>query len=85
MQIFLSNHGDSACIFKENVPIETFNITFDSTQNKQQYGTKITYIDVGGGGRDYGEMKFDKIIVFFLKGRGLRVPPFNQPTDKETN
>ena len=26
----------------ENVPIETFNITFESTQSKQQYGTKIT-------------------------------------------
>ena len=25
----------------ENVPIETFNI-FESTQNKQQYGTKMT-------------------------------------------
>ena len=31
-----------ACILLENVPIETFNISFESTQNKQQYGTKIT-------------------------------------------
>ena len=29
---------------KKNVPIETFNISFESTQNKQQYGTKITYL-----------------------------------------
>ena len=31
------------CIFYENVPVETFNILFESTQNKQQYGTNITY------------------------------------------
>ena len=35
-----------ACIFYENVPIETFNISFESTQNKQQYDTKITCTEV---------------------------------------
>ena len=30
----------------ENVPIETFSISFESTQNKQQYGTKITSTEV---------------------------------------
>ena len=33
-------------IFQENVPIETFNISFESTQNKQQHGTKITCTEV---------------------------------------
>ena len=34
------------------MPIETFNISFEGTQNKQQYGTKITCtkVRVGGGG-----------------------------------
>ena len=31
---------------KKKVPIETFNISFESTQNKQQYDTKITYTEV---------------------------------------
>ena len=39
---------DSACIFKENVHIETFNISFESTQNNQQYGTKITCTELRG-------------------------------------
>ena len=46
------------------MPIETFNIPFESTQNKQQHGNKITYIEVRGEG-DYAELKFDKIIGFF--------------------
>ena len=29
----LSDHDAGACFFKENVPIETFNISFESTQN----------------------------------------------------
>ena len=33
-------------IFSENVPIETFNISFESTRNQQQYGTKITCTDI---------------------------------------
>ena len=28
------------CIFKENVPIEAFNISVESTQNRQQHGAK---------------------------------------------
>ncbi len=35
---FLSDLDVGACIFYENMPIETFNISFESTQNKQQYG-----------------------------------------------
>ena len=31
-----------ACIFYRDVPIQTFNILFESTQNREQYGTKIT-------------------------------------------
>ena len=37
-----------ACIFKEYMPIETFNISFESTQHKQQYGTKITSTEIRG-------------------------------------
>ena len=32
------------------MPIETFNISFESTQNKQQYGAKITCTEVRGYG-----------------------------------
>ena len=35
-------HVSSCWCMYQNVPIETFNISFESTQNKQQYGTKIT-------------------------------------------
>ena len=34
-------------ISSKNVPIETFNISFESTQNRQQYGSKITCNEVG--------------------------------------
>ena len=45
MQIFFVSDLDvGACIFYENEPIETFNTSFRSTQNKQQRGTKITGI-----------------------------------------
>ena len=43
---FFSDLDLGTCIFKENVPIETFNISFESTQNKQQYGTNITPTEV---------------------------------------
>ena len=43
---------------KMNVPIETLNISFHSTQNKQQYGSTICKIMV---------MKFD-FLKIFLKG-----------------
>ena len=46
VQIFPSDLDVGACIFKENVLIDTFTILFESTQNKQQYGTKITCIGV---------------------------------------
>ena len=32
----------------EKLPIGTFNISFEITQNKQQHGTKITCIEVRG-------------------------------------
>ena len=32
----------------KNVPTEIFNILFESTHNKQQYGTKITCTEVRG-------------------------------------
>ena len=44
-QILFSYFDVGACIFKENVLIEKFNILFEITQNKQQYGTKITCTD----------------------------------------
>ena len=37
----LSDRDGCACIFQENVPIETFNIPLECTQDEQQYGTKI--------------------------------------------
>ena len=37
------------CLFKENEPVETSNILFESTQNKQQHGTKITSTEVRKG------------------------------------
>ena len=54
---FLSNFDDvGACIFLEKVSIETFNISFESTQYKQQYGAKITCTEVRGGGGGGGEL-----------------------------
>ena len=49
---FLSNLDVGACIIEENAPIETFNISFESTQ-KRQYGTKITSTEERGG-KSYG-------------------------------
>ena len=40
--LFFLDHDVGTFIFQENVPVETFNISSESTQNKQQYGTKIT-------------------------------------------
>ena len=42
---FFSGLDVGAYIFKENVSIEIFNISFESSQSKQQYGTKITGIE----------------------------------------
>ena len=33
-------------MFKKKVPLKTFNILFESTQNTQKYGTKITSTEV---------------------------------------
>ena len=46
MQTSFSDLDAGACIFQEKVPIETFNTSFESTQNEQQYGTKITCTEV---------------------------------------
>ena len=42
VQIVFSDLDFGVCILYENVPIDTFNILFKSTQNKQQHGTKIS-------------------------------------------
>ena len=42
---FLSDHDVGACIIQENMLIEIFKMSFESTQNKQQYGTKITWTE----------------------------------------
>ena len=49
------------------MPIETFNISFESTQNMHQYGTKISITDVmgRGGGGNYGDKKYDKTFSGF--------------------
>ena len=47
------------------MPVETFSISFESTQNKQQYGATITCTEIGGevgrrkfwGEESYGELK----------------------------
>ena len=45
------------------MPIETFNISFESTQNKQQYGTKIT---------EGMKKKWLKILLYCcLRGEGV--------------
>ena len=41
MRFFFSNLDVGACVSYENVPMATFNISFEA-QNKQLYGTKIT-------------------------------------------
>ena len=54
-----------ACIFQENVPIEISNISIESTQNKQQYGTKITCTEV----REtvwWLEMGYNFFLVFHI-------------------
>ena len=39
---FFSDLDVGALSYKKIVPIEIFNISFESTQNKLQYGIKIT-------------------------------------------
>ena len=55
------------------MPIETFNISFESTRNKQQYGSKITSTELkkkGGGGG--GEVTVIRNVVKLV----LSVPCF---------
>ena len=43
--------------------LETFSISFDNTQNKQQYGTKITCTEIkGGGGGGGGGVMIKNVI-----------------------
>ena len=62
--------------------IETSNKSFESTQNKQQYGTKITctenylHRDKGGGRMGYAEFKMLQLCSNFLWFSRI-VPPFN--------
>ena len=53
----------------KNVPIETFSISFESTQNKQRYGMKITCTEVRG--KSYGHFKCDNKIHGFGGFRSL--------------
>ena len=45
------------------MPIETFNISFKNTQNKQQYGTKITCTE----GREKKVMESRTFFLFFIE------------------
>ena len=65
---FFSDLDGTCMVLYENMPIETYNISFESTQNKQQYGTKIIYTKVKWEG-GYGELKFIKNYIYiFLVG-----------------
>ena len=44
--------------------IETFNISFESTQNKQQYGTIITCAVVRGKRREKSSGDFKSVLLF---------------------
>ena len=50
--MFFSDLDVGTCIFLENVSIEIFNISFESTQNKQLYDTKITLHKSKVGGNE---------------------------------
>ena len=56
---FFYNLDVDASISKENVPIEIFNISFESSQNKQQVR-----------GISYGELNFIYFILFIFWGGG---------------
>ena len=43
---FFSDLGVGAYTFKENESTEKFNMSLESIQNKQQYGSKITCTDI---------------------------------------
>ena len=59
------------------MPIETVNISFKSTQNEQQYCTKITSTEVRR--KSYREFKFDLKIGFREEGLIYIIPPFKGP------
>ena len=51
------------------MPIETFNISFESTLNKQQYGTKIICTKIrggGGGGGSYDDRPFHMLGLKYI-------------------
>ena len=58
-----SNLDISACIFKANDPLDTCSISFGSTQNKQQYDTKITATDFK---KSYVDLKYDNNFFGFF-------------------
>ena len=51
-----------------NVSIETFIISFEATQNKQQYGTKITCTELGKKLWQIRNVIFYKFFFLFLFG-----------------
>ena len=58
----LSDLDVTACIFKEKVFIKTFNIFLESTQNKQQFNSKISYTQERK--KSYGAYNVDNILGF---------------------
>ena len=50
------------------MPIETFNISVESTQNKQQYGTKITCTGGRGGGGGFIVIRNVIKLKWFFSG-----------------
>ena len=81
----LSDLDICACIFQENVPIETFNISFESTRNKQQYGTKITCTEVRSGGVGGDLWRLEMFSNFFKLFRVLTYSPPKQKQAKASN
>ena len=61
MQIFLvTSMLVHEHILLENVPVETFNISSEGTQNKQHYATNMTCTEVRKKKeKKHGELKFD--------------------------
>ena len=57
VKIFFSDLEVGACIFQENMSIETFNISIESTRISSNNGTKITSTEVRK--KSYGELKCD--------------------------
>ena len=66
---FFNDLDVGACIFLEHVPIETLNISFESTPNKQQCDTKITCNRCKE--KNYGDKKCDLKNCDFLDSAPL--------------